>query len=64
MRTNIHALSGIQTCGVSIHISKAYTTDCMATGTSSLKSDDSTRKDGRYEQYNIDSLTPRWFYIF
>jgi hypothetical protein len=64
MRTNIHALSGIRTRDLSIHISKAYASDHMATGTSSLKSDDSIRKDGRYEQYNIDSVTSHWFFIF
>jgi hypothetical protein len=32
-RTNIHALSGIQTHGLSFQAIKAYDTDCTATGT-------------------------------
>jgi hypothetical protein len=33
MRTNVHALSGIQTHGLSVQVIKAYASDRAATGT-------------------------------
>jgi hypothetical protein len=34
MKTNSHALNGIQTHGINVQVIKVYTSECMATGTS------------------------------